>query len=171
LPQIRILDLGTGTGCLLLSLLHELPDATGLGIDIASRAVEQAEANAVALELAARAKFRIGNWLEGITETFDVVVSNPPYIAAGDIPKLMPEVREHDPRRALDGGADGLDAYRLLIPALPRVMNPGALAAFEVGQGQAATVADLFRHAGFSNIETRKDLGGVDRCVVGVKPA
>jgi len=171
MTKTRILDLGTGTGCLLLSLLHEMPKATGLGIDIAPRAVEQASINAAALGLNERAEFRVGDWLNGIGEKFDIVVSNPPYIPASQIPTLLREVRDYDPLRALDGGEDGLAAYRFLIPKLAAVMNPQGLAVFEVGQGQAREVADLFRQNGFTSVAARKDFGGVERCVSAYRPA
>jgi len=161
----RILDLGAGTGCLLLSLLHERPNATGLGIDINPRAVEQATANALALGLGTRVHFRQGNWTAGITEEFDVIISNPPYIPATNIPSLMPEVRDYDPILALDGGADGQDPYRFLIPQLAHFLIPQGLVALEIGIGQALYVADLFKQAGFQNIAIHKDLGGIERCV------
>ncbi len=161
----RILDLGTGTGCLLLALLHALPHATGLGLDLAPRAVEQARANAEALGLSSRATFRVNNWLDGVEERFDLVISNPPYIVRADIPGLMPEVREHDPALALDGGADGLDAYRVLIPQLPRVLNPGGIMAFEVGQGQADAVRSLCLRSGLTDVAVHSDLAGIPRCV------
>ncbi len=164
-PSIRILDLGTGTGCLLLALLHEIPQATGLGIDIDERAVEQASENAKALGLGDRAAFRISDWLGGLKETFDIIVSNPPYIPESVIPSLMPEVRDYAPLAALDGGSDGLDPYRLLIPQLHDFLNPGGLVAFEVGQGQAGSVAALLQEYGFTNIARHKDLGGIDRCI------
>ncbi|MDR3425273.1 MAG: peptide chain release factor N(5)-glutamine methyltransferase [Alphaproteobacteria bacterium] len=167
----RILDLGTGTGCLLLSLLHEMPDATGLGIDINPRAIEQATINAASLHFGKRATFRTGNWLENIKERFDIIVSNPPYIPVADIPALMPEVRDYDPALALDGGGDGLTPYRLLIPQLADFLNPQGLIAFEVGQGQAQPVADLFRQSRFANIVLHKDLGGIERCVTAERPA
>lgn len=163
--DVSILDLGTGTGCLLLALLHELPEATGVGIDIAPRAVEQARANAVGLNLANRTEFRTGNWLEGIAEKFDAIVSNPPYIPAAAIPGLMPEVREHDPMLALDGGVDGLAAYRLLAPQLPRFLKPDGFVAFEVGAGQAQDVAEICRRNGFAHIVIHKDYSGIERCV------
>lgn len=166
IPNPRILDLGTGTGCLLLALLHELPDATGVGIDLAPRAVEQAQANAVQLGLESRAKFQLGNWLDGITERFDIIVSNPPYIAQGEIATLMPEVRDHDPLAALDGGTDGLEPYRLIIPHLQHVLSPNGLVAFEVGHTQAAAVTAMLRDAGLTNVTTHQDLGGVARCVL-----
>ncbi len=164
--DIRILDLGTGTGCLLLSLLHELPTATGLGIDIAPRAVEQAKLNAEHLGLAPRVAFQQGNWLEGISEKFDAIISNPPYIPAGEIPVLMPEVREHDPLLALDGGDDGLNVYRHLIPQLGQFLKPQGFVIFEVGMGQANGVAELCHTSGFAGVTKHQDFGGVERCVV-----
>ena len=165
----RILDLGTGSGCLLLSLLHERPNATGLGIDINPRAVEQATKNAVTLGLGERARFCQGNWLTGLSESFDIIISNPPYIPAADIPTLMPEVRDYDPMLALDGGDDGLTPYRFLIPQLARFLNPQGIVAVEVGITQAPYVENLFRQANFINVEIRKDLGGIDRCVTAQK--
>ncbi len=162
-----VLDLGTGSGCLLLALLHEWPQATGLGVDIAPRAIEQAQINARRLGIQDRAAFRVNDWLDDIEETFDVIVCNPPYIAAADIPALMPEVREHDPLAALDGGRDGLDAYRHLIPLLPQRLKNGGWAFFEAGQGQAEAVCGLFREAGFRDIRAARDLGGIERCVAG----
>lgn len=166
----RILDLGTGTGCLLLALLHELPNASGLGVDCAPRATEQARHNAEKLGLGGRAEFRVGNWAEGVAERFDCVISNPPYIPHKEIPKLMPEVRDYDPHLALDGGADGLCAYRILIPRLPDLLAPGGIAVFETGEGQMAAVSALFQRAGFKKIETRRDLGGIERCAIAYMP-
>lgn len=172
---MRILDLGTGSGCLLLSLLHELPDACGIGIDIAPRAVEQAQVNAERLGLAERASFSVANWNHAsLAELlhdaeFDLIVSNPPYIPRSDLAGLMPDVRDYDPRAALDGGEDGLDPYRLLIPQLPALLAPNGCAVFEVGTGQAQTVADIFRQAGFRDVSIRRDFGGIDRCVGGLK--
>ncbi|MDE1900189.1 MAG: peptide chain release factor N(5)-glutamine methyltransferase [Alphaproteobacteria bacterium] len=161
----RILDLGTGTGCLLLALLHEWPHATGVGIDIAPRAVAQASQNAAGLGLDTRAAFRTGNWFDGITGKFDIIISNPPYIPAADIETLMPEVRDHDPRAALDGGADGLEPYRFLIPQLPAFLNANGFVIFEVGIDQAQDVAALLRAHAFADVAIHKDLGGIDRCV------
>ena len=167
----RVLDLGTGTGCLLLALLHEMPEATGLGIDVSARAVEQARANAMALGLAERSAFREGNWFAGVEEKFDVIVSNPPYIPAGDIAGLMPEVREYDPMLALEGGADGLAPYRIMVPQMRAFLNTGGVAAVELGIGQADEVKRLFEKAGFKAIEAWRDLGRVERCVVGLVDA
>jgi release factor glutamine methyltransferase len=166
-PPKRILDLGTGTGCLLLALLHEYPQTTGLGIDISPRAVEQAQQNAEQLDLSTQAKFMVNNWLENIVEKFDLIISNPPYIASTDIPHLMPEVKDFDPMLALDGGEDGLAPYRFLIPQLPNYLNAGGIAVFEIGQGQAAEVSSLFRKTGFSGVAAHNDLGDIKRCISG----
>lgn len=166
IPNPSILDLGTGTGCLLLALLHSMPMARGLGIDLSPRAIEQAQSNAERLQLQDRARFQVGDWLENLTEKFDLIISNPPYIAPDEIPSLMPEVREHDPHLALDGGTDGLAPYRYLIPQLSSFLKPNGFVVFEVGQGQAAAVTGLLQEAGFQNITTHQDLGGVERCVM-----
>jgi len=165
----RILDLGTGTGCLLLSILHEIPSATGIGIDIAPRAIEQARMNAEKLGLTPRADFRIGDWLDDITEKFDAIIANPPYIPSPDIAGLMPEVREHDPLRALDGGKDGLDIYRHLIPHIPHFLKSGGFTLFEVGIGQADDVAGLCRNAGLVDVSKHRDLNGIERCVAALR--
>lgn len=164
---IRILDIGTGSGCLLLTLLAELPRATGLGTDIAGAALDIAALNAASLGVTERASFMQTDVLDGIGERFDLVVSNPPYIPSADIPGLSAEVREYDPRRALDGGADGLDFYRRIIAGLPRVREGWVI--FEVGVGQAENVALLLeqgfvktRHA---QVSRHADLGGHIRCV------
>lgn len=162
-----ILDLGTGTGCLLLSLLHEWPHAKGTGVDRSSRALEQASANAQALGLADRAVFVQSDWFENIHDTFDLIISNPPYIAAKDLADLQPEVRKFDPQQALDGGADGLAPYRLLIPQLQRFLTPHGQVFFEVGLGQAQSVAALLRQAGLTEISITPDLGGIERIVGG----
>ncbi len=162
---LSILDLGTGTGCLLLSLLYEYTLARGLGIDLAPRAIQQAKRNAKSLNLDQRAIFQTGHWLKGIGGKFDLIISNPPYIATSVLPTLMPEVREHDPMLALNGGGDGLDPYRLLIPQLKNFMNENAAVIFEIGFDQAEAVSDLLNKCGFQNITITKDLGGQDRCV------
>lgn len=163
---LRIVDFGTGTGCLLLALLSEYPQARGLGIDVSPGAVAVAEANARTNGLADRAAFRVGDWGNGVEDDFyDVAVSNPPYITEAEMAALDPEVLEYDPRRALVAGPDGLEAYRRLIPDLWRVLRPGGLAALEVGKGQAERVASLLRDAGFARPWNRSDLAGVERCV------
>ncbi|MFA7430793.1 MAG: peptide chain release factor N(5)-glutamine methyltransferase [Rhodospirillaceae bacterium] len=164
---LRILDLGTGTGCILLALLAEYPSATGIGVDIADGAVATATSNAKTAGVSDRAEFLIGDWTQGleITGTFDVIVSNPPYIPDGDVVGLEPEVRIHDPRRALVGGPDGLEAYRVLSPLVADRLNPTGVVVFEVGIGQAPDVDTLLRAANFQIVWNRADLGGVDRCV------
>lgn len=164
---IRILDVGTGSGAILLTLLAELPLASGLATDISAGALEVAARNAERLGVAGRASFAMHRSLEGIEGPFDLVVSNPPYIPAGEIGGLEPEVREHDPRTALDGGADGLDVYRALGQGLVRVVPSGWLAV-EVGAGQAAAVAEILGRAAGKCLKSgriRRDLGGHERCV------
>ncbi len=162
----RILDLGTGTGCLLLALLSELPNATGLGVDIAPGAVRAARANASAAGLGKRARFAVGNWSAGLRGRFDVIVANPPYIRKSDIQHLDPEVAKHDPKQALDGGRDGLDAYRAILKGLQAKAAPHALVAFELGQGQAGQVAGLLKAQQLQVLETRRDLAGIKRCII-----
>ncbi|MCC7167318.1 MAG: peptide chain release factor N(5)-glutamine methyltransferase [Rhodospirillales bacterium] len=162
---LRLLDLGTGSGCLLLALLAELPEAKGLGIDKAPGAIAAARANAGKLGLAERAEFRTGDWLEGIADRFDAIVCNPPYIPTAEIDGLEPEVSRFEPRLALDGGPDGLGPYRHLAPRIGGHLRPGGRVYFEVGQGQAHPVADLLRDAFFVNIQTERDLGGIERLV------
>jgi release factor glutamine methyltransferase len=163
---LRLLDFGTGTGCLLLALLHELGNATGLGIDLSRAALVVAEENARALGLASRASFRHGDWDAAADPGFDIIVSNPPYIATGDLAALQPEVARFEPRLALDGGPDGLAAYRRLMPAAARLLGRGALAALEIGAGQGDSVIRIGQAAGLRHIATTADLGGVARCVV-----
>lgn len=160
-----ILDLGTGSGCLLLAVLSELPEATGLGIDASPEALEIARRNAADLGLADRAKFRHGNWGDGLEGPFDLILSNPPYIPSGEIAVLMPEVRDYEPTSALDGGPDGLDAYRCLLPEIVRLLAPGGAAFLEVGQGQAGAVANLGRETGLTLLGLYPDLAGIDRCI------
>ncbi len=162
----RVLDLGTGTGCLLLAVLSELPNAQGLGIDATAEALEIARGNAARLGLAARARFAAGDWTQGLSGLFDAILANPPYIETGAIEKLAPEVRDWDPRGALDGGADGLDAYRAILPDLGRLMAPDAIAALEIGWNQAKSVASLARAAGLVPAGVRHDLAGRDRCLL-----
>jgi release factor glutamine methyltransferase len=162
---LGILDLGTGTGCLLLALLHELPNATGVGVDRSAAALAVALGNAQALGLAPRVQFHEGDWGEGLTGRFDVVISNPPYIVSADVPNLSPEVR-HEPRLALDGGADGLDAYRALAPHVGRLLEPAGVAVLEIGEGQAPAVEEILRTAGLKPVDRRRDLAGIERCIV-----
>jgi release factor glutamine methyltransferase len=164
---IRILDIGTGTGCLLLTLLAELPRATGLGTDISEAALTAARQNAQALGVADRAAFARHDMLDGIAGPFGLVISNPPYIASADIPALAPEVHRYDPRAALDGGPDGLDFYRRIANGLEGVRGGWVL--LELGMGQADAVALLLQQAFVKTLhaELRRydDLGGHTRCV------
>ena len=167
---LRVLDLGTGSGCLLLALLSEWPMARGLGIDLSDDAVRTASANAALNGLDGRSIFRTGSWTTAVSEAecragFDLVISNPPYIPAEEIAALAPEVRNHDPRLALDGGPDGLDAYRAIVPALAGLIAPGGGAVLEIGAGQEGDVSALAGEAGFSRISTRRDLGGHVRAI------
>lgn len=164
-----VLDLGTGCGCLLLALLAELPAARGLGVDCSPGAVAVAAANAERLGLSARARFRLGDWDAGPGGPFDIIVSNPPYLAERDRESLAPEVREHEPPRALFAGADGLDAYRSLAPALWRLLAPGGIAVVEVGAGQAAAVAGCLSGAGLAVGAPYPDLAGHPRALPAAK--
>ena len=168
----RVLDLGVGSGAILLAILAERPRATGLGVDVSEEALAVARDNAAQLGLAARLALLRGDWTAGLeAEGFDLVVSNPPYIATAEIETLAPEVRDYDPRLALDGGADGLAAYRDLAPQILRVLKPGGRFAVEIGSAQAAGVEALFSAAGATDVATHKDLAGRDRVVAGGKKA
>jgi len=162
---LRIADLGTGSGALLLALLSELPNADGVGTDVSVAALATARANAVRAGLADRARFVACDFAAALADGgFDLVVSNPPYIASGDIASLSPEVR-HDPRRALDGGADGLDAYRAIAAQAPRVLASGGHLVVELGIGQASAVAALLTAGGLASILLRTDLAGIPRAL------
>jgi release factor glutamine methyltransferase len=161
----RVLDLGTGTGCLLLAALSEFPAATGLGIDLVPAAAALARENARRLGLSDRAAFLAGDWAASIEARFDLVLCNPPYIETRDIPGLMPEVARHEPATALDGGADGLAAYRRVVAALPGLLAPGGQAVLELGQGQRTAVEALARAVGLEPRGCRADLGGVERAL------
>lgn len=163
---LSILDLGTGSGCILLSLLSELPMATGLGVDRSPLALGVATGNAARLALDHRAGFTRGDWGSDLTGIFDVIVSNPPYIPEAEIDGLEPEVARFEPRLALSGGADGLDCYRALIPDVARLLAPGGVGAFEIGAGQADDVERLIEAAGLVLYERRRDLAGVERCLI-----
>ncbi|MEQ9145656.1 MAG: peptide chain release factor N(5)-glutamine methyltransferase [Parvibaculaceae bacterium] len=167
---LRVLDLGTGSGCLLLALLSELPNATGLGIDCAEGALAVARQNAEHLGLAGRVQFQQGDWGKGLEPGFDLVVSNPPYIPTPDLDGLGREVRDHDPLRALDGGADGLDAYRVLAPCTERLLVPGGLAFWEFGIGQADDVSQIAEEASLTVAGTARDLGGLARVLIMKRP-
>lgn len=164
--SLCIADLGAGTGAILLALLHELPNATGLGTDIDPQAVEIARRNAHALGLASRAEFKLADFETALDKTFDLVVSNPPYIAARDIVSLAREVRDYDPRLALDGGADGLDAYRTLARQAPGLLRAGGHLVVEIGAGQEADVVAILTAAGeLEWVTTRDDLSAIPRAL------
>ena len=168
--SFNMLDLGVGSGTILLAVLAERPAAKGLGIDVSEEALAVARENAANLDLAGRVALLRGDWTNGLgDDSFDLVVSNPPYIATHVIETLEPEVRDHEPRLALDGGPDGLDAYRLLAGEILRVLKPGAMFAVEIGYDQSQAVETLFKEAGAQNVRTIKDLSVNDRVVTGTK--
>jgi len=162
---LRIADLATGSGAILLALLSELPNAHGVGTDIDPDALELARANAVQLDLAKRATFLASDYGAALEGPFDLIVSNPPYVASGDIATLAREVREHDPLRALDGGPDGLAAYRAIAADAPRLLKRAGHLAVEIGAGQQDAVTLLFSAAGLAIGEVRDDLSGIARAV------
>jgi release factor glutamine methyltransferase len=171
LEPLRIADIGTGSGAILLALLKELPGATGIGTDISADALRTARGNAEQLGLAGRASFVECDYCEKLAGPFDLIVSNPPYIARGEIGTLAREVRDYDPRRALDGGSDGLVAYRAIARDIAGLLEPGGAFALEVGKGQADDVAELMRLTGLHTIRPhRLDLAGIPRVVWGRKP-
>ncbi|MCR4842183.1 MAG: peptide chain release factor N(5)-glutamine methyltransferase [Eubacterium sp.] len=161
----RVLDLCTGSGCILISLLHEVPDAVGIGADISKQAVNLAMENAAANGVAA--DFIVSDLFENISGSFDMIVSNPPYIPTADMYNLMPEVRDYEPSLALDGGEDGLDYYRRIVAESPDYLKDGGLLILEIGCDQAAGVKFLMEQNGFYDISVIKDLPGLDRVVMG----
>lgn len=163
---MRILDVCTGSGCILLSLLKYSNDCKGTGCDLSEKAVSVAEENARALGISA--EFVQSDLFENIRGRYEIIVSNPPYIASEEIPALMEEVREHDPLMALDGGKDGLYFYREIIKQAGDYLYPGGMLFFEIGCGQAADVSGYMRQAGYQDITICKDLSGLDRVVSGV---
>ncbi len=162
---LRILDLGTGTGAILLALLAEFPQATGVGVDICMDALGVARANAADNGLTARSVFQNGDWTQGATGLFDLIVSNPPYIPTAEILTLDHEVRDHDPHLALDGGDDGLGCYRLILPQLPAILADNGIVVLEFGQGQGPSVLRLAQTAGLALAEFHNDLNGLERAV------
>ena len=167
-PEAELLDLGTGSGAILLALLSERPGWRGLGVDISAAALDVARGNADACGLAQQAGFARGRWGLGLGDGgFDIVVSNPPYIVSRVLAGLDPEVRDHEPPMALDGGADGLDAYREILADLPRLLRAGGMFALEIGYDQGEAVSALARAAGLVRIACLPDLAGHDRVVIG----
>ena len=168
--HFTLLDLGVGSGAILLAILAERPNAKGLGVDISTEALAVARENAANLGLEKQVALLRGDWTQGLGDaTFDVVVANPPYIPSHHIAVLDPEVRDHEPRLALDGGEDGLNAYRILAPEILRVLKPDGVFAVEIGWDQSKAVEKLFVAAGAEDVRTRKDLADRDRVVGGAK--
>ena len=165
----RLLDLGTGSGCIPIALLVELPAAIALAVDLDPQAIAAAGINARRHRVADRLTLRQGSWLSPIErgEMFDLVVSNPPYIESADILELDREVRDHDPILALDGGTDGLDAYRVIVREAPSVLVSGGMLAVEIGSRQGRAVLELMERRGFSEVAVARDLSGLDRVVSG----
>ncbi len=163
---LRILDLGTGSGCLLLALLSELPNARGLGVDRSAAALEVAKSNALRLGLANRAVCREGDWGQGVSGRFDLIVSNPPYVARTDASSLEPEVRAFEPDEALFAGDDGLEAYQALLPDCARLLAQDGVICLEIGQGQGQAVATVAKRHGFRLTGSRPDLAGIERCLI-----
>ncbi len=167
---LRVLDLGVGSGALMCALLSEFAHARGVGVDISAGAANVARSNIEACGLAERAEIRLGDWTRGLEGPFDLIVSNPPYIRSADLLRLPREVRNFDPRLALDGGADGLDAYRRILPGSRSLLSGGAWLMVEIGASQAADVLAIAERCGFVDASTEKDLSGLDRVVVARSP-
>lgn len=168
LEQPRILDLGTGTGCIAIALLTEVPEMAAVAVDLAEEALAMARFNARRHGVADRFEGRQGSWFDPIepAERFDLIISNPPYIESAAIGTLMVEVREHDPRLALDGGPDGVRPYRAIAREAASFLKPGGALLLEIGTGQGAAVTDILAEAGFKQIEVEYDLGGHERMIV-----
>ena len=169
-PFLKVLDLGTGSGCILLSCLKGMPMARGLGVDLSEAALAVAEGNARALGLAGRARFQRSDWFSAVTGAFDLIVTNPPYIAADEMPALHPEVRDWEPHMALTPGGDGLEAYRRISRGAGARLMPGGRILAEIGPTQGAAVSALFSAAGLGEVRVLPDLDGRDRVVAAVKP-
>ena len=169
-PFCRLLDLGTGSGCILLTLLAERPRATGIGTDISDPALAVAERNAEALRLRDRARLIRSDWFAEVRGDFDLIVSNPPYIAAEEMAELAPEL-SYEPRQALTDEGDGLSAYRAITARALHHLRPGGRLMVEIGWQQAAAVSAMFRAAGLDGVRVLPDLEGRDRVVTGQKPA
>lgn len=167
-PDLRFVDLGTGSGAIAVSILAEVPGARGVATDLSAEALVVAAANARRHGADGRLDLRRGDWFAPLAgnERFDLLLSNPPYVGSGDIEMLAPEVARHDPRLALDGGPDGLDAYRAIAAGAAAHLRPGGRVAVEIGAGQADAVAALFADAGLADIERRRDLAGRDRVII-----
>lgn len=163
---LRVLDLGTGSGCLLVALLHLYPRAFGLGVDRSAEALAWARANLARHGLLGRAALVRADWAAALVGPFDLVVANPPYVASGELAGLAPEVARHEPPAALDGGPDGLAAYRAILPDLSRLLAPDGLACLEIGRGQEGPLAAEAAAHGLEIATMRADLAGIVRCLV-----
>lgn len=169
-PFDTVLDLGTGSGCVIVTLLAERPDATGLGIDLSEAACLQASANAVLHEVADRADFLKSDWFDVVEGRFDLIVSNPPYLAASEMDDVQPELRNHEPRMALTDEADGLTAYRRIAAEAQSYLNAQGRVLVEIGWQQASAVRQIFTAQGWGDVAILPDLGGRDRVVCASKP-
>ena len=159
----NILDLGTGSGCILLSILKENKMINGLGIDLSKEAINIAQKNSKKLQLDKQSNFLISNWMEAINFKYDIVVSNPPYIASKEIEKLSKEVKNFDPFLSLDGGEDGLNCYRVIVEDLKRVINKNAIIIIEIGYNQSNSVEEIFKNNDFKLLKKYNDINGLDR--------
>lgn len=168
-PFLNMLDLGTGTGCILLACLKSMPFARGLGVDLSPAALEVAKGNALVLGLEARAAFRTSDWFSDVADRYDLIVSNPPYIAADEMPGLAPEVRDWEPHLALTPGGDGLEPYRCIARGAPARLMAGGRLLVEIGPTQGAAVAGMFAAQGLQDIRILPDMDGRDRVVACVK--
>ncbi|MWD26119.1 peptide chain release factor N(5)-glutamine methyltransferase [Aquicoccus sp. SCR17] len=169
LPFEQVLDLGTGSGCILVTLLAEMAGARGIGTDLSEAACLEAAANAVLNGVQARAHFQRADWFDGVEGQFDLIVSNPPYIALEEMAGLAPDVRDHEPHEALTDGGDGLGAYRAITAGAGRHLVPGGRLLVEIGPSQGAAVAGMFDAARFAGIRILPDLDGRDRVVLGTR--
>jgi release factor glutamine methyltransferase len=166
MDRLSILDLGTGSGCLLLALLSELPNAKGVGIDISPATCKIAKKNAKELGLNNRAKFCQGNWMEGILDQFDIIVTNPPYIAEPDIKLLDREIQLFEPHLALSGGPDGVSAYRLIAKGSIARLKTAGILVVEIGINQAQSIKNIFIENGLEIIKTQRDFSNIERCIL-----
>lgn len=167
MPGMRVLDLCTGSGCILISLLHFCPGLTGVGSDISAEALKMARTNGQRLHVEERAQWLCGDLFEKVTGAFDLIISNPPYIRSAEIEELQEEVRLYDPRIALDGAEDGLLFYRRIIEESKSYLKNGGRLLFEIGCDQGRDVAELLENAGYTEVSVKKDLAGLDRVVAG----